>query len=408
MVAEGLLAGLLSNPYFSAGFGLIGVGTGVAVLRTSAKSAIIHARKQIFVSIEIPSKDKSYHWFLDWVGRKEGDKNRHVSIQTSMIQHENGDVNTRIDMVPATGSHFFSYKNKYIRMERTREKNVVDLTSGNLWETVTLSTWGQNRRIFEELLEEAKNEALKKEEGTTVIYVSAGGDWRRFGFPRKRRPLESVILDDGQAEKLLDDAKEFLNSSKWYNDNGIPYRRGYLLHGPPGTGKSSFIMALAGKLGLNICILNLHSKGISDDTLNTLLNVAPQRSIILLEDIDAALNNTSAVTFSGLLNALDGVAATEGGGRILFMTTNHYDKLQKALIRPGRIDVKECLDLATNSQLIKMFTRFYPNQDSLAIQFANKIKPKTLSMAQLQGYLMNFKNNPVSAVDNADSIDKNK
>jgi len=74
---------------------------------------------------------------------------------------------------------------------------------------------------------------------------------------------------------------------KWYLDNGIPYRRGYLLHGPPGTGKTSFIQAIAGKMKLNICYLNLSSGNLDDDGLNRALNDAPGHSIILLEDIDA-------------------------------------------------------------------------------------------------------------------------
>ena len=69
---------------------------------------------------------------------------------------------------------------------------------------------------------------------------------------------------------------------------GIPYRRGYLLHGPPGCGKSSFITALAGELSFGICVLNLSERGLTDDRLNHLLCVAPQNTIILLEDIDAA------------------------------------------------------------------------------------------------------------------------
>ena len=69
---------------------------------------------------------------------------------------------------------------------------------------------------------------------------------------------------------------------------GIPYRRGYLLHGPPGCGKSSFITALAGELGFSICVLNLSERGLSDDRLHHLLAVAPTESIILLEDVDAA------------------------------------------------------------------------------------------------------------------------
>ena len=72
---------------------------------------------------------------------------------------------------------------------------------------------------------------------------------------------------------------------------GIPYRRGYLLHGPPGCGKSSFITALAGELERGICVLNLSERGLTDDRLNHLLAVAPQQTIVLLEDIDAAFGN---------------------------------------------------------------------------------------------------------------------
>lgn len=103
---------------------------------------------------------------------------------------------------------------------------------------MTFTTIGTNRSVFEEILNEAKERAIKREEGSTVIYTTGGGDWRRFGFPRKRRPLSSVILDEGQSEKLLSDVKEFLASSSWYLERGIPYRRGYLLYGPPGLMKA--------------------------------------------------------------------------------------------------------------------------------------------------------------------------
>lgn len=71
---------------------------------------------------------------------------------------------------------------------------------------------------------------------------------------------------------------------------GIPYRRGYLLHGPPGSGKSSFIQALAGSLSYDICLLNLSERGLADDKLIHLLSNTPERSIVLIEDIDAAFN----------------------------------------------------------------------------------------------------------------------
>lgn len=71
---------------------------------------------------------------------------------------------------------------------------------------------------------------------------------------------------------------------------GIPYRRGYLLHGPPGSGKTSFIQALAGSLNYNICLMNLSERGLTDDKLNHLLGLVPERSFVLLEDIDSAFN----------------------------------------------------------------------------------------------------------------------
>lgn len=71
------------------------------------------------------------------------------------------------------------------------------------------------------------------------MYTPMGHEWREFGHARKRRPLSSVILEAGKSDRILKDIKEFINSPKWYEDRGIPYRRGYLLHGPPGGGKTS-------------------------------------------------------------------------------------------------------------------------------------------------------------------------
>lgn len=81
------------------------------------------------------------------------------------------------------------------------------------------------------------------------------------------------------------------NYSHTFNRNsGIPYRRGYLLHGPPGSGKTSFIQALAGELDYNLCILNLSERGLTDDRLHLILSIIPERCIMVLEDIDTAFS----------------------------------------------------------------------------------------------------------------------
>ena len=218
----------------------------------------------------------------------------------------------------------------------------------------------------------------------------------------------------------MDDVKNFLSSSKWYEDRGIPFRRGYLLHGPPGCGKTSFITALAGELDLSISILNLSDRRMDDDRLNHLMSIAPSQSIILLEDIDAAFESReespkmqmayeglSRVTFSGLLNMLDGVASSEG--RILFMTTNYLERLDPALVRPGRVDVKEYIGYATGHQLKRAFTNFFPgSSERLADKFAKSVlkHKKPVSMAAAQGFLLHFKDEPEEAIAKADQLFK--
>ncbi len=132
-----------------------------------------------------------------------------------------------------------------------------------------------------------------------------------------------------------------------------------------------------------------------------------------MEDIDAAFvsreetkqqksayEGLNRLTFSGLLNCLDGVASTEA--RIVFMTTNYIDRLDKALIRPGRVDMKEYVGHCTRYQIEQMFRRFYTgsNVDKNAILFADKVleQKRDVSPAQIQGYFMIHKSSSQSTV----------
>ena len=152
----------------------------------------------------------------------------------------------------------------------------------------------------------------------------------------------------------------------------------------------------------------------SDDRLQHRLADAPENSIILLEDIDAAFisredssvadsayKGLNRLTFSGLLNAIDGVTSTEG--RIVFMTTNYVDRLDPALIRPGRVDSIQYVGHCSHHQLEQMFTKFYPDQSpSRATDFASQVGELgcPVSAAQVQGYFMWFKHNPDEAISN--------
>ena len=193
----------------------------------------------------------------------------------------------------------------------------MQLMSGTPWETVTLTTLSRDRNLFPELLTEARDLAMRGQEGKLVIHTAWGIEWRPFGQPRLKRPVGSVVLAPGVAENIENDIKSFLDRRQWYADRGlyssnhlllrlfticslgIPYRRGYLLHGPPGSGKTSFIQALAGALSYDICVLNLSERGLADDKLFHLLSNAPERSFVLIEDIDAAFNKRVQTTEDG-------------------------------------------------------------------------------------------------------------
>ncbi|KAF8892465.1 BCS1 N terminal-domain-containing protein [Infundibulicybe gibba] len=395
----------------------MGLGVGLTALRQATVLGSTALRRRMLVSLEINNKDRAYEWFLAWMSGQAGKtskfstpwvRSHQLSVETMIEQRKNGSSSALFKLVAGPGTHWFKYQGAWMQVKRERETRSMQLMSGVPWETVTLTALSRDRVLFPQLLSEARDLAMRGQEGKLVIHTAWGIEWKPFGQPRRKRPLRSVVLDSGIDEKIENDIKSFLARRKWYADRGIPYRRGYLLHGPPGSGKTSFIQALAGSLSYDICLLNLSERGLTDDKLNHLLSNAPERSFVLIEDVDAAFNKRaqtsedgyqSSVTFSGFLNALDGVAS--GEERIIFMTTNHVENLDPALIRPGRVDLAQLVDDATPSQARIMFTRFYGGVDgtagmseeeveTLAQTLENLVRQESqhgrkISMAALQG-----------------------
>jgi mitochondrial chaperone BCS1 len=270
--------------------------------------------------------------------------------------------------------------------------------------------YGGDTAFIRELVDEAVIHSMDQDKGLLGIYQVVGwlGAWVKT-MTKKARSLDSVVLDTDISETLTKDILTFQSSGEWYMSKGVPYRRGYLLFGPPGTGKTSFVQAIAGALKLNLCYLNLSSDEINDDSLNRLLSDAPERSIILLEDIDAMFVQRDSgqvqkqkLSFSGFLNALDGVRSQEG--QILFMTTNHKERLDPALLRPGRADVHVRLENASEKQIRGLFDRFFPNEKELSDRFAKSLPVNRISMAKLQGHLLIYRESAQLCVDRAGDL----
>lgn len=138
-------------------------------------------------------------------------------------------------------------------------------------------------------------------------------------------------------------------------------KKGYLLHGPPGTGKTSLVHVIASESLMDIYLLNLASPFMNDDQLKFLLQSIPSKSVILLEDIDAAWqqNTRNQLTKSGILNALDGFGSYNGS--ILIMTSNHPELLEERLKRPGRIDLQIDIDVPQEIDIRQMVRDLFPN-----------------------------------------------
>lgn len=415
---------ILSNDVFLGGFALLLLGGLLAYLHVLFQIAKDYLEGKFVISAEIKNTDPCYFWVLDWLAAHNlSDSSKKITVLTSWgkslhqrYRSYNDEEQSKpsLRFVPAPGNHIFVYMNRYIWLQRVVEdaKSTV-ATHGSTMdkERIFLSCFGNSTSILKEFCIEAMERSLKEEEGTVAIFVpdQYAESWTK-ALSRPKRPFSSVILDGNTAEDIIKDVTEFVDSKKWYEDRGLPYRRGYLFHGPPGCGKTSFLVALASHLGLNVCCLSLNEGSMSDSALNYLLRQVPPKSAVLIEDVDCVFVERQAVkekgnpvTFSGLLNAIDGVAAHEG--RLLFLTTNHKDKLSPALIRPGRVDMQVYFGLATSFQVRKLWETFYPNQDEKIIeQFVSQVPENKYSMSKLQGFFLNHKDKPLEALAKIDEL----
>ncbi len=235
---------------------------------------------------------------------------------------------------------------------------------------VLLKAGREGGRDLRALVDKLAHESCKPRTFVVRSWVAKHRYWSRKQRRLEARPLDSVVLPDATKRALVDDVTEFLSGGAraWYKAHGIPYKRSYLFHGVPGAGKTSLIQALAGHFRRDVCFLQPAHPDMTDDCLKAAIEGAPPRAMIVLEDVDALFHGrararyggaSSPLTFSGLLNALDGVGSA--GGRLFVLTTNHREKLDPALIRCGRVDMHVHFDFVVDEQLEGLFRQFYPD-----------------------------------------------
>jgi chaperone BCS1 len=319
---------------------------------------------KLTTKVTVHSMDDSYYWISMWLAKNGYAKNsRNLRVMTinkrgyDPYGTNQGAVRGEWVLTVGPGRHWFVRDKKIMIV--TRDTGQMGKTQ---LEQLTFEVFGRSRKIIEEFLEEAK--AQMKEDTTTKIQAW-NGYWQNVAVKPPRHE-DTIVLPNGQKERIFADVEKFLGNKEWYRKRGIPYHRGYLLSGPPGSGKTSMIDAIASKFTLSINAINLASIKDDDMLMDAFLSLPPN-AIIALEDIDCIQashdrketkkGKDTGVTLGGLLNCLDGIVTPDGA--IVIMTSNYPEKLDDALVRPGRADVKETFGFLGKAEQSKLSALYY-------------------------------------------------
>lgn len=404
-----------------------------------------------------------------------------VLDEAGIFNYDKWNGTTPVYYEPNLGDDSFTHNGHYFQFRKDSQENKY---AERIEYFLILRCMGRSTQPIKDLITHVKDWSSKKPNSMTDIFraeAKHGGYWQ-CQTTRPSRPISTVTLDAAQKDKVVADINEYLHpaTARWYSARGIPHRRGYLFHGPPGTGKTSLSFALAGIFGLSIYCASLSERDMSESDLASLFSMLPNRCVVLLEDIDSAgirrdktsgdanldsdsdaddeadkevtsvqpqvlesavksgdksdavdeqekgkslrrrltrvlrtpktakmdsetttlvsndgisepvpssdsnavvastkpepsvktktttkvessdEGSKSKISLAGLLNIIDGAASNEG--RVLIMTTNYPEKLDSALIRPGRVDLQIKFTLATSEQIQEIFRRMYSNE----------------------------------------------
>lgn len=380
-------------PVIAGAFGIWALGVGTFLLRTVPFRVLKFLAKHTTTKLRITSTHTSYHDFLRWYEENNYSHNsRTIKISNGQYGYE--------DMIKAMGygTHYFFFGWMPVRLTLSEKPTQA---SERERDEIEMTVLGRSHRTFDRIFQAVK---AKRESNTeiTEIMKYREGNWVRNSSQR-RRELKSVCLNEGVREEIVGFIDSFKGREEFNLQHGIPHQTAIILYGPPGTGKTSVIKAIASHYNLAIFNLSPGALCVAASSFAAL----PENALVVIEDIDSnkALydrgdkeksqddqKNSLKVlidreggftSISEVLNAIDGFAVSHG--RILIATTNHIEKLDPALLRSGRFDLKIEIGYSDNYAMKQFFERFFPTEEFPEdYQIKDRVCPADIQQAAIQ------------------------
>jgi len=369
-------------------------------------------KRKITYSLTIEETDELYIYMERWLSHNYKDNYRNVEASLSPYKINGGNLDYEEPLINKSDTiekidklYIWQYSDvfilKYARrrllLNKGREKleGAKDLRNA-FFNRFTISGLLAKKTILKLINEVIEyNQQFKNERLPRIYSNSNWGEWEYCGEITTKN-IDNVFFED--KEYLLNDLNSFFKNRDWYLKRGITYKRGYIFYGSPGNGKTATAQAIAKYYKKDIYYISLTNIE-QDAYLVKLFTRISNGGIILFEDVDVYFDgrkntNPNGVSFSMLLNCLDGAFSKDGS--IIIMTTNHVENLDSAMIRPGRIDVKLEITNPKVNEITNYLKNFYEVNDIVGLE---RYIDGSLSMVKIQDICLVNKDSLNDAID---------